>query len=192
MAPSLLDAASTSQTQEGVILIYICWCHLFVAMPDWFITAQKERWPSKRSSRCESSLHEPILIIHYWCCIFVIRTSLLHYAYQVHGEYHRLPTMKSMRTFRPPFEPSACTIYRRVCRKQVSVSVKNVDRSLKILECLSDILIHCDFLRSFFHDHDYKKMTTSCMMRCPLRWNSLKYSLGEIRSTKELHSESRK
>lgn len=28
-AAVLLDASSTSQTPEGVILIYICWCHLF-------------------------------------------------------------------------------------------------------------------------------------------------------------------
>lgn len=111
----LLDASSTSQTQEGVTLIHICWGHLFSSARLIHYSAERGQW-NWESGRCESSLHESILTIHYWCCIFVIRTSLLHYAYQVHKEYHCyiiLQTMKSMRTFWPVFEPGVCTRYRR-------------------------------------------------------------------------------
>lgn len=93
-AAVLLDASSTSQTPEGVILIYICWCHLFFFPPLPFFPpssyarrihygAEKKGggWLNEPGGRCESSLCEPILTIHYWCRIFVIRTSLLHYAY---------------------------------------------------------------------------------------------------------------
>lgn len=74
--------------------------------------AERRQW-NKWSSRCESSLCESILMIHYWCCICVIRTSLLHYAYQVHGEYHHLPTLIiSMGTFWPLLELTACGTYR--------------------------------------------------------------------------------
>ncbi len=83
-------------------------------LPDWFITEQKgDSGVNKWGSRCESSLCKSILTIHYWCCIFVIRTSFLHYPYQVHGQYHRLPTLISMRTFWPLLEPTVCGAYRR-------------------------------------------------------------------------------
>lgn len=86
--------------------------------------AERRRW----CSRCESGLCESVLTIHYWCCIFVIRTSLLHYAYQVHGEYRCLPTLISMRTFWPGFEPAACGTY------TVGVFFDSVKRQISYLK----------------------------------------------------------
>ena len=87
--------------------------------------AERRRRKTKWSSRCESSLLcESALTIHYWCRICVIRSSLLYYAYQVHGEYHRLPALMSMRTFRPISEPPARGTYGRHFTPQVFLSVK--------------------------------------------------------------------
>lgn len=104
-----------------------CHSHLYLLMPPFFpplrrarlthYWAERKQW-KKWSARCESSVHAPILTIHYWCCIFVIRTSLLHYVYQVHGEYHRLPTLISMRTVQPLLEPPVRGEYwRHLCHK---------------------------------------------------------------------------
>ena len=79
---ALLDASSTSQTPEGVILIYICWGHILAPPPplppppplrDWFITEQKG---DSGIRRCESSFawvrsHDTLLMRYF---LFDIRS----------------------------------------------------------------------------------------------------------------------
>lgn len=121
---------------------------------------ERRRRRTKWSSRCESSLLcESALTIHYWCRIFVIRTSLLHYAYRVHWEYHHLPALMSMRTFRPLSEPPARGAYGRHFTAQVFLSVKP-QIFIFFFQCPSGISVSCDC------QDQWDGM--SCRMLCPL------------------------
>lgn len=72
---ALLDASSTAQTPEGVILIYICWGHLFPSCQTSSLQSRKETEESMKDCRCGCSLCESIVRIYDWWFIFVIKLS---------------------------------------------------------------------------------------------------------------------
>lgn len=86
--------------------------------PDGFIAGQKKKEVLVVRG-AQPILAIPLLMQclgFFLFCFFVIRTSPLHYASEVHGEYHRLPAVGSMRMFWPPSEPAACKMQRELLR----------------------------------------------------------------------------
>lgn len=91
---ALLDASSAPQMPEDVILIYICWGHLF-PLPDYLITTQKGDRGNQKYCRCEC-----IYLWHYWCiflCTF--RLYLLQCTDKIPGVYHRIVLLNLIKAF---------------------------------------------------------------------------------------------
>lgn len=166
----LLDASSTSQTPEGVILIYICWCHLFPPMPDWFITAQKGDGGISEivgvRAVCVSPFSQYIidavfLLLEHLSCIMHIKfmeSIIVYQPWEVWEHFGLYLNLLHVEYIGGTSATSFC-----YCKKKI------LNFLLEIFQCLTGISVQCDSLYSFFHDRGYTEWDrTSCRMLSPL------------------------